>query len=499
VVADDGTLYIADADANRIYRVTPSGILRFFAGNGAQGYAGDGVQALSATLWGPGSLALDGNGYVYFADSGNNRVRRILSGGTIELVAGNGLLLTSGDGGSASAAGLGSPSGVAVDKSGGEVFISVKDADRVRMVEVGGVQPPATPSFTATSIPPPSTPTRTPIQPTATNTTNPTRTPTSVPVSVNLSGEVTYYANPVVRVPNVQVTLAGPAPQTVMTNGSGAYSAVNMPTGSWEIQPTKVGAIGSAVSSLDAAYVLQYIAGSRPLSSLQQLAGDVTGDGTISVLDATNILKLSAGVINRLPAGQSCDSDWLFYPRPDPAQNQLVVTPLVASGSCRQGNIELNPMLTTASHQDFEGILLGDCTGNWTQSIGGAFRLTAGGGITVNAGALRRTAGSRLRLPIYVQSPGPFQAMDLKIGYDDSKLQFRSVLTHGAAISALTSVNDDVPGVIALSMANAAPIDSNGVILIVEFTGVTDDAAVRLLSAQVDEQNAKVVTHSHDD
>lgn len=503
VVADDGTLYIADADANRIYRVTPSGILRFFAGTGTQGYSGDGVQALTAQLYGPAYLALDGNGYLYFADSGNNRVRRVSSGGVIELIAGNGLLTTSGDGGSASAAGLGSPSGVAVDKSGGEVFISVKDADRVRMVEIGGAaQPSATPSFTATSIPPSNTPTRTPIQPTATNTLNPTKTPTAVAASVNLSGEVTYYANAAVRVPNVQVALSGPLPQTVLTNGSGAYSALNMPTGNWEIQPGKVGAIGSAVSSLDAAWVLQYIAGSRTLSSLQQLAGDVTGDGTISVLDATNILKLSAGVIDRLPAGQSCNSDWLFYPRPDPTQNQLVVTPLMSSGSCRQGNIELNPMLTTASHQDFEAILLGDCTGNWTQSIGGAFRLTAGGGITVNAGSLRRTAGSRLRLPIYVQSPAPFQAMDLKIGYDDSKLQFRSVLTHGAAIGALTGVNNDVPGVVAFSMASAEQIDSNGAILIVEFTSAAADAAdaaVRLLSAQVDEQSAKVVTHSDND
>ena len=500
VVANDGTLYIADSGSNRIRRVSPSGIITTFAGNGTQGFGGDGGLAVNAKLSAPAYVSLDDSGSLFIADSGNNRVRRV-SNGSIETVAGNGLTTTSGDGGSSINAGIGSPSGVAVDPQGAELFISTNDADRVRIVNFDGAQPPATPSFTATSIPPPSTrtPTRTPIQPTATNTTNPTRTPTSLPASVNLSGEVTYYANPVVRVPNVQVTLAGPAPQTVMTNGSGAYSAVNMPTGSWDIQPTKVGAIGSAVSSLDAAYVLQYIAGSRALSSLQQLAGDVTGDGTISVLDATNILKLSAGVINRLPAGQSCDSDWLFYPRPDPAQNQLVVTPLVASGSCRQGNIELSPMLTTASHQDFEGILLGDCTGNWTQSIGGAFRLTAGGGFTVNAGSLRRTAGSRLRLPIYVQSPGPFQAMDLTIGYDDSKLQFRSVLTHGAANSALTSVNDDVPGVIALSMANAAPIDSTGVILIVEFTGVTDDAAVRLLSGQVDEQNAKVVTHSNDD
>jgi sugar lactone lactonase YvrE len=501
VVADDGTLYIADSASNRIRRVSPSGIITTFAGNGTQGFGGDGGLALNAKLFAPAYVSLDDSGNVFIADSGNNRVRRV-SNGSIETVAGNGLTTTSGDGGSSINAGIGSPSGVAVDPRGGELFISAKDADRVRIVQFGGVQPPATPSFTATAIPQPNTPTRTPIQPTATNTSNPTGTPTSAPVSVNLSGEVTYYANPVVRVPNVQVTLSGPLPQTVLTNGSGTYSAVNMPTGSWEIQPVKVGSIGSAVSSLDAAYVLQYIAGGRSFSSLQQLACDVTGDGNVSVLDATKILQLSAGVINRLPAGQSCNSDWLFYPRPDPTQNQLVVTPAIAGGTCRQGNIELSPMLVTASHQDFEGILLGDCTGNWTQSIGGAFRLTAGGGITVNAGSLRRTAGSRLRLPIYVQSPAPFQAMDVKIGYDDSKLLFRSVRTHGAAIGALTGVNDDVPGMVALSMASAEQIDSNGAILIVEFASAADDAddaAVRLLSAQVDEQNAKVVTHSADD
>ena len=250
------------------------------------------------------------------------------------------------------------------------------------------------------------------------------------------------------------------------------------------------------MSSLDAARVLQAIAGITTFTSLQRLACDVTGDGSLSALDAVRILQFSAGVITQLPVAQMCGSDWLFYPTPDTVQNQQVVLPSVTAGACRPGNIVLNPLLVQASNQDFDAILFGDCTGNWTPSSGAALRQLAPSAATVHAGALRRAAGTRVRLPVYVQAGAPFQALDVKIGYDASALVLRSVRAHGAAAQALIGVSDDQAGMVGVSLANAQPIDPNaGAVLVFEFTGDGSGTPVHLLSAQVDERTARVVAH----
>ena len=137
-VADDNTLYVADAQNNRIRRVSSAGTITTFAGNGSQGFSGDLGLATAATLNVPTYLGLDAGGNLFIADSQNNRVRRVDAvGHTIQTVAGNGQTGSAGDGGPATAASLGQPSGVAVDPGGGVLFIPAKDQRRVRIVHFG--------------------------------------------------------------------------------------------------------------------------------------------------------------------------------------------------------------------------------------------------------------------------------------------------------------------------------------------------------------------------
>jgi DNA-binding beta-propeller fold protein YncE len=77
------------------------------AGDGTQGFSGDGGSASGAILNSPAAVAIDVAGNVYVADSGNNRVRKINAvSGVITTVVGNATETFSGDGGPADQAGL---------------------------------------------------------------------------------------------------------------------------------------------------------------------------------------------------------------------------------------------------------------------------------------------------------------------------------------------------------------------------------------------------------
>ena len=124
-----GNLYIADSGNNVIRMVTKStGIISTVAGMAAygSGYAGDGGPTTSARLGSPTGIAIDAsNGNLYIADTFNNVIRMVASStGVITTVAGNGLAGYAGDGGLAASASLLRPSGVAVDAAKGVLYIA---------------------------------------------------------------------------------------------------------------------------------------------------------------------------------------------------------------------------------------------------------------------------------------------------------------------------------------------------------------------------------------
>ena len=101
-----------------------TGIIQAFAGTGATGY-GDGGPAASAIFGSSlGALAVSGTGTVYIADSANHRVRAVGLDSVITTVAGHGGFdaLASGNEGMATAAGLATPTALAVDGQG-QLFI----------------------------------------------------------------------------------------------------------------------------------------------------------------------------------------------------------------------------------------------------------------------------------------------------------------------------------------------------------------------------------------
>ncbi|MFA6109322.1 MAG: choice-of-anchor D domain-containing protein [Candidatus Latescibacterota bacterium] len=133
----DGSLYIADTGSNRIRRVDgPTGVISTVAGNGNAGYAGDGGPATDATLCRPQALALDVNGDLYVADTGNHRIRMISAAtGRITTIAGNGQEAYAGDGGPALQASLYNPYDIALDPAR-NLYVLEPNINRVRKVDL---------------------------------------------------------------------------------------------------------------------------------------------------------------------------------------------------------------------------------------------------------------------------------------------------------------------------------------------------------------------------
>jgi len=131
-----GNVYFGDHHTDRVFRLDGGGKLTAVAGNGAEGYSGDGVLATSTRLWDPSGLAVDRSGNLFIADTNNCRIRRVdAATGIITTAAGTGTpCIYAGDGGPATSAGLEGPQGVAVD-AGGNLYIADTNVMRIRRVD----------------------------------------------------------------------------------------------------------------------------------------------------------------------------------------------------------------------------------------------------------------------------------------------------------------------------------------------------------------------------
>lgn len=129
--------YISVPTLNTVYLVNAAGTLSAYAGNGINGFSGDGGPAAQAQLSFPQGLAIDSSNNLFIADSNNNRIRRVdAASHVITTVAGSEdpfFGAYAGDGGLATSARLNVPTDVAVDSTG-DLFIADNGNGVVRKV-----------------------------------------------------------------------------------------------------------------------------------------------------------------------------------------------------------------------------------------------------------------------------------------------------------------------------------------------------------------------------
>lgn len=148
-VGPDGWLYLADSEmasqfANRIVKIGPPGCTRSncmittVVGTGIPNFNGNDLPALSTNIWQPYDVIFDSSGRLYFSELAGNRVRRLNADGTVSVMAGGGLQPSgqNGDGGAATMARLFGPGQIAVRN--GLITICEITGNRVRQVDLDG-------------------------------------------------------------------------------------------------------------------------------------------------------------------------------------------------------------------------------------------------------------------------------------------------------------------------------------------------------------------------
>jgi sugar lactone lactonase YvrE len=135
VCADaSGNIYVADADNNKIRKISPAGVVTTFAGSGA--YGNTDATGTAASFYSPSGVCADASGNIYVADLYNRIIRKISPAGVVTTFAGSGAYGNTDSTGTA--ASFYFPSGVCADASG-NIYVAEADDNKIRKISPAGV------------------------------------------------------------------------------------------------------------------------------------------------------------------------------------------------------------------------------------------------------------------------------------------------------------------------------------------------------------------------
>ena len=131
-----GNVYVTDTGNATVRKITPAGVVTTLAGTAGMPGSADGSGS-AASFRSPTGIALDATGNLYVSDTGSATIRKITSAGAVSTLAGTAGSQGSADG-TGAAARFSEPHGLTVD-SAGNVYVADTKNDTIRKITSGGV------------------------------------------------------------------------------------------------------------------------------------------------------------------------------------------------------------------------------------------------------------------------------------------------------------------------------------------------------------------------
>lgn len=287
----------------------------------------------------------------------------------------------------------------------------------------------------------------------------------------SISGKIVHWNNKR-EIPGTIVHLTGQDTRDINTAKSGWLNFTDLDSGQYLITPEKNDDI-NGISAYDASLIMRHVVGIKSINSNQaMIAADVSGNGDISSLDAFYILDHSVG--NRKLPFPGVGKVWAFAPF-DYALTESNWANLINN----KDNIQLNIYNASLLGQNFEGILLGDVSGDW--SFGNN---TSGGLISspeqkridaeVLLGSSIVSDNNKHTVRLFVDAGDKtVHGMDLVLGYNNKGMR----LVDSESDYAI-AVNDAQQDTIKLGIADSGGITGSQIFATLDFEGVGKDLPV---------------------
>lgn len=276
----------------------------------------------------------------------------------------------------------------------------------------------------------------------------------TVSAGFDISGLVAYYSNQR-PVSEVTMTLDG---FSTTTDAEGEFLFEQIAGGNYTLKPDKEEALGSSISAYDASFILRHVVSLITLTPQQMIAADVSGNGGVSAFDASYILRYVVHLINDFPVG----SQWKFVPTNYPISSSNWAT--------APDSIGYFPLSANQADQDFQAIVYGDVSGNWTQPgmEVASFPKGAAGSAELNWGDIRQRSEHTFELPINARINGDLLAGQIQLQFDPAAISLDDI-SLGDKLSHFNFEYRETNGKLNIAFASASPVTAEMELLKLNF------------------------------
>ncbi|MEE4310511.1 MAG: cohesin domain-containing protein [candidate division KSB1 bacterium] len=312
-------------------------------------------------------------------------------------------------------------------------------------------------------------------------------------IGLQVSGNIAYSGTQI-PVPGAEVRLEGDFIEIASSSRAGNYGFAQLRYGNYRLLPTKRDDQGQSVTPFDAALVLQHIVDLTRLTGYQMIAANVTGDSTVSALDASQILSYSVGLLDEFPVMEDPFDFWVFI-----SQDHVLTD---SNWFQLPAEIRYEPLDRNYFNQNFLSIVRGDVSQNWqpaTLNKELAVQSCEMVSAALSFGDVHIGEGDHFTVPVVLRADMDVSAVQLEIAYSPEKANFI-----GAERSSVTGefmlAHNVVDDVIKIAMASAAPSAINGDLVVLHFEDVSEDFdnPCLFVSALINEDQYVIMTDVQD-